>query len=338
MKNSPCPQSRLRIALMAVWAMLGLVMAAVLVSTAFAEADGPDYFAVTGVAANDVLNIRSGPSARDRIVGTIPPKGGGIRNLGCQGGLSFDEWRTASEAQREAGKNRRWCRIEYRDVEGWVAGRFLAEDSGGSRVADSAADGAAAKPSFSCAKADTDAMAAICTDGALAELDVELARLYNLAIDGPHMRADRRAELVAEQRGWIKGRDDCWKSRLSLQDCVAYSYASRIHELRTLYFDSRQEQGRSTGPFPYICEGLDAIVSAAFVNTGEPMVSLLWLQNALVLPLVSSRSGSKYAADHWRTVDQGEPNRPTVFWAKGQDATLSLAGGPVMACRRDSSG
>ena len=40
-----------------------------------AEADGPDFYRVTGVAADDVLNIRSGPSAKDAVVGTVPPNG-----------------------------------------------------------------------------------------------------------------------------------------------------------------------------------------------------------------------------------------------------------------------
>jgi hypothetical protein len=94
---------------------------------AAAEADGPDFFRVTGVAPDDVLNIRAEPSASARKIGEIPPNADGIRNLGCRGGLSFTEWEAASPEEREASSRKRWCRIAFHGVEGWVAGRFLAE-------------------------------------------------------------------------------------------------------------------------------------------------------------------------------------------------------------------
>ena len=95
-----------------------------------ATADGPDYYAVTGVAADDVLNIRAKPSPKGEKVGEIPHDGRGIRNLGCQGGPTFAEWEKMSEAQRKRARRQRWCRIRYEGVEGWVAGWFLTEDSG----------------------------------------------------------------------------------------------------------------------------------------------------------------------------------------------------------------
>jgi uncharacterized protein YraI len=107
---------------------LGIAVALLAVPPAArAEADGPDYFRVTGVAADDVLNIRAAPSPRARILGAIPPDGNGIRNRGCRGGLSFAEWERASPAAREAADRRRWCRVTWRGMTGWVAGRFLAE-------------------------------------------------------------------------------------------------------------------------------------------------------------------------------------------------------------------
>lgn len=96
---------------------------------AHADADGPDYFQVTGVADNDVLNIREVPEAGARKIGEIPSDGDGIRNLGCQGGMSFAEWETATDAERVAAAQTRWCRVSYGGVEGWAAGWFLAEGS-----------------------------------------------------------------------------------------------------------------------------------------------------------------------------------------------------------------
>jgi hypothetical protein len=77
-------------------------------------AGGPDFWEVTGVADDDLLNLRSGPSSRDRKVigvgnGTV------LRNHGCE---------------MHAGQ--RWCRVSMRDApsrRGWVAGRYLRESS-----------------------------------------------------------------------------------------------------------------------------------------------------------------------------------------------------------------
>jgi uncharacterized protein YraI len=94
-----------------------------------AEADGPDYFAVRGVAQGDVLNMHAEPGAHAPKVGEIPPNGTCIRNLGCQGGLTFEEFTTLSPAEKErrARENPRWCKVEYQGVTGWVAGRYLGE-------------------------------------------------------------------------------------------------------------------------------------------------------------------------------------------------------------------
>jgi hypothetical protein len=96
---------------------------------AFAEADGPDFFRAEGVAADDTLNIRTAPKVNAAKVGEIPPDGTCIRNLGCQGGLSFEEFDrlSPSERQRRLKQNPRWCKVEYQGVVGWAAGRYLAE-------------------------------------------------------------------------------------------------------------------------------------------------------------------------------------------------------------------
>ena len=65
-------------------------------------------YRVTRVAADDVLNIRSGPSADYSVVGTIPPGGRGIQIVGACAG--------------------RWCQINYRGARGWVNRQFLARE------------------------------------------------------------------------------------------------------------------------------------------------------------------------------------------------------------------
>lgn len=111
------------------------ISVAALVASAFpsarAEADGPDHFSVRGVAAGDVLDIRAAPAADAAIIGSIPPRGDCVRNLGCRGGLTYQEFTTLSAAQRQQVQRERprWCRVEYRGVQGWVAARYLTEGS-----------------------------------------------------------------------------------------------------------------------------------------------------------------------------------------------------------------
>ena len=112
-----------------VLALTSVLMLGGLVSCALAEADGPDYYAVTGVAADDVLNIRAAPSARSEKLGEIPHDASGLKNLGCRGLPSFAEWQAMTEQQRQQSRKDYWCRVKYQELEGWVAGRYLREGS-----------------------------------------------------------------------------------------------------------------------------------------------------------------------------------------------------------------
>lgn len=288
-----------------------------------AEADGPDFYAVTGVSANDVLNIRAEPNARARKIGSIPHDGNGLRNLGCEGGPSFAEWEQMDKAEREAAKRKRWCRIEYQGTEGWVAGWYLAEDSAAS--GDTAASTTGSGPSFDCSKVEPGSMPEIvCQDALLATLDRELARLYKLAVDS--VSGARHDELVAMQRGWIKGRDDCWKAE-DKSDCIAFNYVDRIGELRQGYAAARSEDdnGISEGPVPFAC-GDGVVVSLTFIDFDLPMANLTRLQNSYLLELELTASGSKYVGDN------------VEFWLKGNQALLTLPAGNETNCSEDVTG
>jgi hypothetical protein len=94
---------------------------------AWATADGPDYYQVN--IARKSLNMRDQASFSAPIIATIPAKTNCLQNLGCQGGLSFEDFITLSNAEKRArtAKNPRWCKVEYQGKIGWVMGRYLAE-------------------------------------------------------------------------------------------------------------------------------------------------------------------------------------------------------------------
>jgi uncharacterized protein len=72
----------------------------------------------------------------------------------------------------------------------------------------------------------------ICADPGLAALDVELARLYRAV--SAQTTGEKLKALRTYQRGWIKGRNDCWKAVVvGVRACVEASYRDRIRELRS---------------------------------------------------------------------------------------------------------
>ena len=109
------------------WVLAMLVL--LIAGRAHAEADGPDHWEVVGVQAGDVLNIRQEPSGKSAKIGEIPPEGTCVKNIRCVGGLTFEEFTTLSEDEKNKIRKERprWCYIEYRGVKGWVAGRYLRE-------------------------------------------------------------------------------------------------------------------------------------------------------------------------------------------------------------------
>ena len=112
-----------------------VVLAAPALAQAPAEAaaDGPNFWAVTGVRPNDALNLRMAPNADSKLIGRIPFNARGLRNYGCPNSVTFDQWKRMTEAQRDWAARSRWCQVEYKGLKGWVAGRFLKEDDGTAR-------------------------------------------------------------------------------------------------------------------------------------------------------------------------------------------------------------
>lgn len=147
----------------------------------------------------------------------------------------------------------------------------------------------AAAPSFDCARVEAGSIAArVCASPALSALDRRLAEVYAAArARAAHEHPPR---LAAEQRGWIKGRDDCWKAA-DATACVHEAYRLRTAELQARY---SLLPGR--GPVRYACRGNPADeVTATFFDTDPPtarvergdQVSLMFQQPAA--------SGARYA-------------------------------------------
>lgn len=185
----------------------------------------------------------------------------------------------------------------------------------------------AASPSFDCTRAQGAVQKTVCEDDMLAALDRENARLYALARKAPGQRAQQKKTLTATQRGWIKGRDDCWKSD-DAKACMRDAYVLRIAELRAgLPSATRRNDkgGASIGPVPVHCPGDADAMTATFVNVEPSLVDLATKDRSLVLPIAPSGSGARYLGRY--------PEGEAVFWQKGPDAIVQLPGGKEQNCR-----
>lgn len=100
------------------------------------------------------------------------------------------------------------------------SGGGFAQGAGGPGGA--TAGGAAGLASFDCAKAGTAVETAICADGELGLLDLELADAYQTARESAG--GARRDEIRDEQRAWVARRDQCGAD----QGCLADEMRDRI--------------------------------------------------------------------------------------------------------------
>jgi hypothetical protein len=112
--------------------------------------------------------------------------------------------------------------------------------------------------------------------------------------------------LEAEQRGWVKGRDECWKGD-DEHRCVEDEYTRRIAELQARY-----RLVPAIGPVAFACDGDPANeVVVTFFRTDPPTLIAEHGDSVSLMYLQPSGSGSRY---------QG---RNETFWEHGGEATVT---------------
>ncbi|WP_394560966.1 MliC family protein [Aquipseudomonas alcaligenes] len=145
-----------------------------------------------------------------------------------------------------------------------------------------------AAPSFDCAKVEAGSIAElVCQTPQLAQLDVKLAEVYQQA--SAKAQNEHPPMLKAEQRGWLKGRDECWKADDKPQ-CVADSYTRRIAELQARY-----QLIAGKGPVFYQCDGQPAKeVVATYYATEPPTALVEFGDSSSLMYLQPSGAGARY--------------------------------------------
>jgi len=170
-------------------------------------------------------------------------------------------------------------------------------------------------PSYECSGVEAGSVEAlICEDAELSRLDRQLADAYrealqkaaNLHIPDPQV----------EQRGWIKGRDECWKAD-DRRQCVEDTYVTRIAELQARY-----QLVDGTGPFTFACDGdRPSEVVVTFFATDPPTLIAEYGDSVSLMFLQPSGSGTRYRG------------RNESFWEHQGDATITWGyDAPEMRC------
>lgn len=173
-----------------------------------------------------------------------------------------------------------------------------------------AADG----PSFSCAKVEPGSIEAlVCKDPALAALDRTLAGVYAAA-----EKKKPSPTLTAEQRGWVKGRDDCWKAD-DEPACVRDAYRLRIAALQARY-----GLVPSKGPFVWECDDNAATrYTVTFFATDPATLIADRGDETSLMYQQPSGSGTRY---------QG---RNETYWEHQGEATITWGvGAPELRCKK----
>lgn len=147
-----------------------------------------------------------------------------------------------------------------------------------------------ASPSFDCSQASGTVEDLICDDEGLAALDRRMTEVFATALES--WPADEVPTLKALQRGWITGRNDCWKED-DVRGCVESSYRTRIVELQI-------QSGQLEAPTPvvYLCAGHEGtpFFATFYGETDPPSAVLTFGDDQVIVFIAPSGSGARYTA------------------------------------------
>ncbi len=180
------------------------------------------------------------------------------------------------------------------------------------------------KTSFDCSNPQASVEQFVCHDAQLARMDLELNRLYLLALSDDHS-VPRPDKVEIDQRFWVQSRNQCGAGPQA-RECIVRQYAERAFQLRQGSAIARtKDPSRLTeGPLAYRCAGFNALVAATFFTVDPGVVFLKWANTSITLNQVPSNSGNQYT---------GKDSKGNYsFWQLGSDVFLQIPGSGQMTC------
>jgi len=169
-------------------------------------------------------------------------------------------------------------------------------------------------PSFDCARASGQVEALICKDAELSALDRRMAEVHSNAMKAwpePVAREQR-----AYQRGWIKGRDECWKEE-DVRACTELSYRTRIAEFQ---IGSGQLQAPISIGYECSDPGRKPFTVSFYSETEPASAVITYGDDQVIAFRTPAASGAKYAASG------------VEFWEHQGEASVEWFGA-TLTCR-----
>lgn len=196
-------------------------------------------------------------------------------------------------------------------------------------------------PSFDCDEPGlSEVQSRICADSALGTLDVRLDSVWSTALErarGTAMPQMWVEEMVDYQRGWVAGRDECWKAPEereyagmredeAIRRCTETAYRERIARLQADWGLAEVTQG----PVFWVCgddPGNEFVTT--FFATDPQAVRVERGGQSEVFLRTRTASGARYEGFSGKS-----------FWDRGGSAAFVWPEGETRICvaRRDGSG
>ncbi|KNH29562.1 hypothetical protein ACS77_02480 [Pseudomonas syringae] len=178
--------------------------------------------------------------------------------------------------------------------------------------------------SFDCATARASVEKLICRDPQLMQMDIELTRLYRLALTDDHS-VPRPDKVMIDQQFWIDARNQC-ASTSEPKACTIRHYAERAYQLRqgSAIVRTKDPDRLTEGPLAFRCTGLNALIAATFFNTQPGVVYLKWANTSITLSQAQNDSGTQYTGKD----SQGSYS----FWQDGNVVLFQKPGSGEMSC------
>ncbi|WP_419710615.1 MliC family protein [Pseudomonas sp. NFX224] len=184
--------------------------------------------------------------------------------------------------------------------------------------------------SYDCATATATVEKLICRDSQLAQMDIELMRLYRLALTDEHS-VPLPDKVLIDQQFWVEDRNQC-ASQADIKACTIQSYAKRAHQLRqgSAIVRTKDPSRLTEGPLAFRCAGLNALLAATFFTTQPGVVYLTWAKSAITLNQVPSDFGTQYIGKDF----QGSYS----FRQDGNNAVFQKPGSAALSCTVEPTG
>lgn len=191
------------------------------------------------------------------------------------------------------------------------------------------ANAASFKTSFDCATARASVEKLICRDPQLAQMDIELTRLYRLALTDQRS-VPRPDKVLIDQQFWIDSRNQC-ASTSEPKACTIRSYAERAHQLRqgSAIVRTKDPDRLTEGPLAFRCTGFNALIAATFFNTQPGVVYLKWANTSITLNQAQSDFETRYSGKNYQGNYSFRQNENGVFFQKPGSGEMSCSVEPV---------